>query len=337
MLEAGRIHWKITATEDGHAIMVVEFDGVKACGGGSSGTKNIASWQLVLRSVDDSFDVVISYAQGDAGVHTIGFQDWNGKEGQMMCHGEGDTKCFKHRTTYRVTRVRPSYSCHQSGVCATAAIGAQGGGPAGTTTSEPRYAACECPECFSGDGLSACMPSPCSQTAEAATTDTADMADTYGDFSFVQLLISAIATLLVGFGANTICHRWNRCPMYRPKVVRVDVQQQSPQLPSQQDPVVLGTIVGHPPLPVRASVVPADGPSRYAAPPGVEEHSGDRRGFNPLVTMARVVGGADSTSDAEKMKGQQHDGAWVSGGAVDGGGDSRGGGGGAGPAARMEP
>jgi hypothetical protein len=302
--------------------MVFEFDRVKACGGGTSGTKNIASWQLVLKGADDSFDIVISHARGDSGLHTIGFQDWQGKEGQMMCHGEGDSKCFKQSTTYRVTSVRPSYSCHRSGVCATAAVAAQGGGPAGSATSSPRYAACECPDCFAGDGLSACVPESCSQSTNFGGTATADTADTAAEISFAHLVVAVLVALIVGVGGNTVCHRWRRCPMYRakvvPQVVYVTQQQHQPQQ------VVIGTIVGQPPLPVGALAVNTDGPNHHPAHTTVwEGHNDDREGVNPLIAMASVVNGPGGGGDGDEAKRQQGGEAWATGGAAD---DSAGGG-----------
>ena len=295
-------------------MMIVEFDRVKACGGGTEATKNVASWQLVLKGTDDSFDIVISYARGDSGLHTIGFQDWDGREGQMMCHGEGDSKCFKQSTTYRVTSVRPSYVCHDSGVCATAA--AQGGGPAGSTTSSPRYAACECPICFSGDGLSACTPDSCSQSTSPREQSTVGTADTASEVSLAHLLVAVLVTLVGGVGGNTVCHRWSRCPMYRPKIVPavVHVAQGGVQQLHQMHPqhVVLGTVVGQPPLPVAASVVHTDGlQHRAAADTGVDH---ERGGLNPLITMARVVN--DGDTDSEKRNGE----AWATGGGSSGGG-----------------
>lgn len=311
---AGRVHWKITPTDEG-SVMVVEFDRVKACGGGTSGTKNIASWQLVLKGADDSFDIVISHARGDSGLHTIGFQDWQGKEGQMMCHGEGDSKCFKQSTTYRVTSVRPSYSCHRSGVCATAAVAAQGGGPAGSATSSPRYAACECPDCFAGDGLSACVPESCSQSTNFGGTAAADTADTAAAFSFAHLVVAVLITLVVGVGGNTVCHRWWRCPMYRPKIVPEvgDVAQHQPQQ------VVIGTIVGQPPLPVGALVVNPDGHNPHTAHTMWEGHNDGSEGLNrrnPLIAMASVVNVPDCNEDGDKAKRHQGQEAWATGGAA---------------------
>eukprot|EP01046_Picozoa_sp_COSAG06_P020513 COSAG06_NODE_1502_length_9255_cov_10.094826_6_plen_817_part_00 len=353
---AGRVHWKVmTATAEpgssssSSATMVVEFDRVKSCGGGSSGTKNIASWQLVLKSEDDSFDVVMTHARGDSGIHTIGFQDWDGKEGQMMCHGEGDTKCFKQSTTYRVNSVRPSYSCHADGVCATAALAAQGGGSA----SGPRYAACECPACFSGDGLSSCNPSPCGDQA-AAPAAAAVPSTLGGDITLLQLVVAVVVALLVGVGANTACHRWRMCPMYRPKAVApIAVAQQQ-----HQQPIVLGTIVDGslPPLQQETGGVASSflgpGPPDDAAydaalrrgmdasggggggggggGDGVGSGGGVRfgaeagGGFNPLVTIARVVqDDREDEMEADKAKQQQATGPWLAGGGGGGGGGAR--------------
>ena len=315
-----------TGDPDGSAKMIIEFDRVKACGGGTGGTKNIASWQLVLKGTDDSFDIVISHARGDSGLHTIGFQDWDGREGQMMCHGEGESKCFKQSTTYRVTSVRPSYTCHSSGVCATAAVAAQGGGPAGSATSSPRYAACECPDCFSGDGVSApCIhvPDSCSQSTDIGEQPTVDAAGASSEISLASLVGAVLVTLVVGVGGNTVCHRWSRCPMYRPKIVpavihvsQEGVQQQRPSQPQQ---VVLGTIVGQPPLPVGASVVNPDGLSHCTAADMGDGQHDDRAGLNPLITMARVVNVPDGDADSDKAK--QHQGeAWATGGGSSGGG-----------------
>jgi hypothetical protein len=214
--------------------------------------------------------------------------------------------------------VRPSYACHGSGVCATAAVAAQGGGLAGSATSSPRYAACECPDCFSGDGLSACVPDSCSQGTSIGEQSAVDTADTSSEVSFAHLAVAVLVTLVLGVGGNTVCHRWSRCPMYRPKIVPAvvhveqgGVQQHQPSHPQQ---VVLGTIVGQPPLPVGASVVNPDGlPDRTAAHTrdGQNDDS-DRGGLNPLITMARVVNAPDGDADSDKAK--QHQGkAWAGG------------------------
>ena len=99
--------------------------------------------------------------------------------------------------------------------------------------------------------------------------------------------------------------------MYRPKVVPtvVHVAQGGAQQPQQ--PVVLGTIVGQPPLPVGASAVHPDGLNQFVAPPPADGQTGDRRGLNPLVTMATIV----NSDDGDKAKQQQTDPAWLTGGA----------------------
>jgi len=302
----GEVHWKaITEPTTASGLvgsprsLVVEFDRVKACGGGGSDAgKNVASWQLVLHGGTDTFDIVLSFARGDTGLHTIGFQDWDGTEGQMICHGEGDSKCFKERTTYRVRAVQPSYRCAlEGGVCATAALAALGAGGS-DTDAQPRYAACECADCFSGDGLR-CQPvSGCGEEAAEEEEEGG------GEYGVGHLALAVLISLCVGVGGNLICHRCSICPMYRPKVDRVNVGQRQPD-------VVLGQVVG-------------------GQPPG---------GDNPLVVGAQLVGDASATGtqaaaatglawpgvanrgaqDAEAAKAQAH-GAWVGGGGGGGGG-----------------
>ena len=310
---AGRVHWKVVGA-GASSSMVIEFDSVKACGGGSSATKNIASWQLVLNGADGSFDIVLSYARGDSGLHTIGFQDWSGREGQMICHGEGETKCFKEETTYRVATARPSYSCHADGVCSTAALAAQGGGAAGGSNSGPKYAACECPDCFMGDGLSSCTAAPCTRTASDDGLGESSVPSP-GTATMFELVAAVLISLIVGVSVNTLCHRWARCPMYRSKIHTTTVSVGGPPQ------VVLGSIVeDQPPLPTGA----------FAAPPdGMWLPSGADGGFNPLVTMTRVVPPVDDGGGKAKQQEAKAQGSWLAGGASGGGG---GGGGGGGPA-----
>jgi hypothetical protein len=110
--------------------------------------------------------------------------------------------------------------------------------------------------------------------------------------------------------------------MYRakvvPQVVYVTQQQHQPQQ------VVIGTIVGQPPLPVGALAVNTDGPNHHPAHTTVwEGHNDDREGVNPLIAMASVVNGPGGGGDGDEAKRQQGGEAWATGGAAD---DSAGGG-----------
>ena len=140
---AGEIRWRVFS--DG--AFVLEFRDVKNCGGGSGTTDQIASWQLILRNHTTTFEIALDYARGNSGTHLIGWQNWDGSDSIQICRGDGAMKCFREKTVYTIEPTTPSYDCHANARCTTAA---------GRAHATPRYAGCECDQCFIGDGLSRC-------------------------------------------------------------------------------------------------------------------------------------------------------------------------------------